>query len=152
MQVTWLRIRITILCLGFAASLFVPVAQFDQLSRLPAPMMISFGAFAVVCFALIPFMLLFVIGIQVANPMSDDKWTIPTHKSNPFQLGNPLPFFHFGAYLNAACGLGLMVASLWQGVLALAYGVLTLAAAFMFLVGIQLCIRVYAQKITKDDA
>ena len=56
-----------------------------------------------------PFALLFIISIQVKNPMSDKKWGIPNWESHPFNLRQPLTFFHFGAFFLMSIGLGFLV-------------------------------------------
>ena len=40
----------------------------------------------------------FVIGIQVFNKRSDKQWVKPSWLCNPFNLGQPLCFFHFGGW------------------------------------------------------
>jgi hypothetical protein len=53
-----------------------------------APIVLVFGVVAV----------LFVIGIQAANPWSAKVWSRPSWSENPFSMRQPCQFFHFGAW------------------------------------------------------
>lgn len=108
------------------------------------------GIFAIAGVLLMPVMLLAIIGLQALNPWSDDLWTRPTHRSNPFRLGNPLLLFHFAAYFAAASGLGVLVSSLWHGLYAAAYGALGILGAASVLVGVRLCMRVFKHKMAEE--
>lgn len=144
---TWLKIRIGLIAFGFVSALFVPRARFEELRSFPSWVLAVVAGFAVVSLALIPVMLLFVIGIQTINPFSDKEWTPPTHHSSPFRLGNPLLFFHFGAFFIGAGGLGLLVSSLWNGLFAAAHGLLVVLGSLMLLVGVRVCMRVFKHKM-----
>ena len=144
---TWLRIRLGFMALVFLAGLFVPAEQFEELRSRPNRTLATVGVFKVVSLSFIPLMLLLVIGIQAVNPFSDDKWTVPTHRSNPLRLGNPLLFFHFGAFIGGASGLGMLVSSLWNGLFVAAFGAVVVLGSIMSLVGVRLCSRVFKHKM-----
>jgi len=144
---TWLRFRLGLITLSFVVAIFAPVEQPDALMSSPTWVHVVEAVFLVVSLALIPVMLLFVISLQAANPFSDAKWTPPTHRSNPFRWGNPLLFFHFAAFLSGAHGSGLLVSSPWKGPIVAAYGAVVLFGAFMLLVGVRLCMRVFKSKM-----
>jgi hypothetical protein len=54
----------------------------------------------------------FVLGLQKINPMSTASWRLPRWSDNPFSLRQPLPNFHFSAWLFIALGLGSVVVGL----------------------------------------
>jgi hypothetical protein len=41
----------------------------------------------------------FVLAIQFVNKKSDEIWKYPSWSENPFQLKQPIQFFHLGAWL-----------------------------------------------------
>lgn len=40
----------------------------------------------------------FVLGLQVLNKKSDEVWSLPSWKENPFSSKQPLQFFHLGGW------------------------------------------------------
>lgn len=43
--------------------------------------------------------ILFVVGMQVVNPLSAKVWHKPDWNCNPFSLKDPIQFFHLAAYI-----------------------------------------------------
>jgi hypothetical protein len=105
----------------------------------------------IVATLVIPFMLLFIIGLQAANPLSDKVWTPPDHRSNPFRFSNPLFFFHFAAFCVGAAGIGALVSVIWNGLIVLLYGGQLILAAVMLLVGVRWCMRVFSHKMVREQ-
>ncbi len=147
---TWFKIRIVLFVLNFAGALFVPNPQIEEFSRTSGMDRIFISAFLVFGAVLLPFMLLFILAIQVINPLSDKIWARPNHYCNPFRLGNPLLFFHFAAHLFAVIGLGIIISSLWRGLFTAIYGLLIVVYALSMLIGVRLAIRVFKRKIAED--
>jgi hypothetical protein len=98
----------------------------------------------------VPFMLLLVVGFQAFNPFSARRWTKPTWFSNPFNLRDPLQFFHMGAYHFLAGGLGALLSVPFRGIIALPMALLLLACGAGVLLGIQLCIATLRWKFKND--
>lgn len=148
----WFRIRIGLIAVTFVMGLFSAREEISELEQLPASalrftaMHLGFGIL------LMPLMLLFVIGIQATNPLSDKTWTRPTHSSNPLRLGNPLLFFHFAAYVFGASGLGVAVSALWNGPYAAAIGLLLIAGAGSVLAGLRLSMWVFKDKMAREPS
>jgi hypothetical protein len=57
--------------------------------------------------------MLLVIGIQAFNSRSDPEWSYPAWALNPYKLGQPMQFFHFGGYFILAAGVGALLRSLF---------------------------------------
>ena len=93
-----------------------------------------------------PFALLFVIGIQVINPLQDKKWTIPDLDSNFLKLSDPLHFFHAVAHIISATGLGTMIGSLFDDFSNFIVGLAMLSGSLSTLLGVKLCTIVFSVK------
>jgi len=144
----WFRIRLVLICLGFVVGIASPPWLSDELlSEIPWPFVA--GALAMALF-FPPIALLFVIGIQAINPWSDRWWHRPTHRSNPFRLGNPLLFFHFAVYFSAVGGLGQLASGIWSGAGAALTGLSVLIGSGSTLLGLRLCMGVYRHKMAGD--
>lgn len=147
----WFRIRMALFVLTFLSALLVPNPQIEELSATSGMDQIFLFVFLGVVAVFIPFMLLCTLAIQAINPFSDKVWTRPTHQSNPFRLGNPLLFFHFGVYLCAASGLGIIVSSLWRGLFAAVFGLIMLVYSVSILLGVRLTMRVFKHKMAGES-
>ena len=149
---TWFRIRISLFVFSFAAALFVPNPQIEELSTASGmDRIFLFAALAVIA-VVIPFMVLAVLAFQAINPFSDKTWKLPTHHSNPFRLGNPLLFFHFAVYLGAAAGLGTVISSVWRGLFAAILGLILLVYSLSVLIGVRLTMRVFRYKMAAESS
>ncbi len=143
--------RIRSLRLAFLAIMFIQSAvvstfqQNDLSAHLSGTMFYVFCAVAVV---LSPFMMLWVIGIQiVVNRFSDSRWELPTSDSNPLQLTNPLPVAHFASQLSVVSGAGLLLASIWCGWHVCLMGLTSVLVGMGWFLGLLWCIRLASDKI-----
>ena len=85
--------------------------------------------------------------MQVANPRSDAVWIRPSWNANPFDFGQPLQFFHVGAYHFLVAGATALFMYFSVGSSALAWAAqLALLGAGTWL-GIRLCILVFRKKM-----
>lgn len=115
---------------GFACSRVGPTAarffmlQFPRLGMIPFPLVITLSVLLLLA---TPFLVTRVISLHTRNRLSDELWSRPTHKDNPFHFGNPLHFLHFAAYLLAAAGFGALTSSYLLGMYGILSGVATLA-------------------------
>lgn len=50
-----------------------------------------------------------VIGLQALNPWSGKSWLRPSWSANPFDLNNPLHFFHLAGFTFLAAGVGALL-------------------------------------------
>ena len=143
------RIRLLFYGLGFIQPLFIPFGKVVKDVFFDPPIQTLVILFAVCLFStiLIPIMLLTFVGIQAINPFSDKTWTRPSHRSNPLYLGNPLFILHFAAFFAGFGGFGAIVSFPWNGVVAVGYGVLVFVGSAMFLIGLELCMRVFKHKM-----
>jgi hypothetical protein len=91
--------------------------------------------------------MLFVVGIQAFNPRSDAEWAYPNWALNPFRLGQPLQFFHFGGYFMLAAGVGALLRSLFVDAMPVAEPVLFTFCGAGVLVGVWCCTRVFKKKM-----
>jgi hypothetical protein len=96
--------------------------------------------------------MLFVIGIQAFNPRSDREWLYPGWALNPFKLGQPLQFFHFGGYLILAAGVGALLRSLFAHDMPLAEPVVLTFWGAGILVGVWCCTRIFRKKMVRTSA
>ncbi len=147
----WLKIRLILFAVSFGSALFVADPQIEELSRTAGMDRIILCVILSLVGVCIPFVLVCVLTIQTINPLSDRLWARPTHKSNPFHLGNPLLFFHFAAYFFAAAGLGIIISSLWRGPCAAICGLITVVYSLSLLIGVRLVMKVFEHKMEKES-
>ena len=126
--------RLIIVALGFISGLLTPNELPE--SELPHPFLI---------FAIMPILILPVIGIQKLNPMSSPIWEKGSWLANPFNLKQPLQFFHMSGYFFVASGIGLLAASVYhEGSTKLA--IVLIAIGLGVLLGIKLCERLFVRE------
>jgi len=106
-----------------------------------------FYVFCVSCVILSPFMVVWVLGIQIINPFSDSHWQLPTPDSNPLRLGNPLPLGHFASQLAIVSGAGYLLASTWCGWQAFLLGLTCLLVGIGWFLGLRWTIYLAGDKI-----
>jgi len=90
--------------------------------------------------------LLFVVGLQAANPRSAPEWRYPSWSVNPFSMSEPLQFFHLCGFVFIATGLGTAIRC--------AYEKRPITDALVFLVigagtvaGVYVCALVFRRKM-----
>jgi len=139
----WRRIFLAIV---FVQSVLVASLQHNELSTHFSGIM--FYAFCGIAVVLSPFMILWVIGIQILNPMSDPQWELPSSDGNPLRLGNPLNFAHFAAQLGLTSGVGYLLASSWCGFHTFVLAVTCVLVGLGWFLGLRWSIRIAGNKIT----
>jgi hypothetical protein len=90
--------------------------------------------------------LLFVVGVQRINPWSAKLWRYPDWSINPFQMREPIQFFHFGGYFMVASGAGGLIHQAFTGQLFFREGVL-LTFGTGILAGVRACTVAYQEKM-----
>lgn len=91
--------------------------------------------------------MLFVVGMQRLNPWTAKEWRYPSWTLNPFQLREPLLFFHFGAYFMLASGIGLLINQVTHGLPITGTSLIQLVFGAGILAGVKVCTLVYKDKM-----
>ncbi len=144
----WFRIRLGLMAFAFVASIAVPPPKASQFGNMSSRMAwIAFLASVLLSILALPVMLQLVFALQAVNPHSDKVWSRPTHQSNPFHIGNPLLFFHFGAYVIGTGSLGILISAIWNGLPALLGGLAGIVGASSVMLGVRVGIRVFKSKL-----
>ena len=142
----WLWARVAITVIGFVDGVAYPFVAPD----FPVGQGVWAHVFLVVggllgC-VLMPLMLLGIIGLQVVNPASSDRWTVPSWRTNFLNFSDPLHFFHMAAFVVMACGAGMLIAAPFSaGVFGL-HAIVAGLGGGSVLFGVRLCRRVYHTK------
>lgn len=97
----WLYVRIGLILISVIAAFFAPLEP----QAVPP---IGWGALLAI-FIFCPIGIVIVLGMQVANPMSAKVWRRPSWSLNPFNIREPLLFFHLGAYMFLADGMVMLM-------------------------------------------
>ena len=135
----WLYIRAALLVFVAVATLFVPLGP---QARPP----IGWEALAII-FIFCPVALVFVLGLQVVNPLSAKEWRHPSWNANPFNFSEPLQFFHLGAYVCLVQGVVTIARVAVSPVQFYVESLVPLAMAAGIFVGLQLVMRVFSSKV-----
>ena len=135
----WTFFRMSLVAVAFIAG--VLGAQAALVSE-RIPWITLLGMFALA----IPAMLL-VVGLQRINPWSAGTWQFPDWSLNPFQLREPLQFFHFTGYLLLAAGLGGIAGGLFGNHAITANNQVLVAGGAGQLCGIYACTIVFSNKM-----
>ncbi|MBW7930456.1 MAG: hypothetical protein H3C57_04010 [Gammaproteobacteria bacterium] len=135
----WKIFRMATVAAAFAAGLMG--AQAALVSQ-RIPWITLFAMFA----ASIPAMLL-IIWLQRINPWSAPAWRFPDWALNPFQLREPLQFFHFTGYLIFAAGLGGIVGGMYGSHAITANNQMLVAIGLGQLAGVYACTIVFRTKM-----
>lgn len=135
----WKIFRMSTVAAAFAAGLMG--SQATLLSQ-RIPWLTLFVMFA----ASIPAMLL-IVWLQRINPWSAPTWQFPDWALNPFQLREPLQFFHFTGYLIFAAGLGGIVGGMYGSNAITANNQMLVAIGLGQLAGVYACTIVFRAKM-----
>jgi hypothetical protein len=135
----WWVIRTSLVVLGAIVSFFVPLGP-------QAKPPIDWFALLLI-FASCPIALVFVLGIQVMNPMSSRVWRRPSWSANPFNFSEPLQFFHFGAYAMLVQGTVLLIRLAASPVPFYVEVLIPMTMGLGVLLGIQLTMLVFRRKM-----
>ncbi|WP_320042319.1 hypothetical protein [uncultured Desulfobacter sp.] len=96
---------------------------------------------------LVPFALVFVIGLQYFNNFSEKIWDAPSWFLNPFTFKQPLQFFHFLTFILIAFGLSSSLSLFWNGFNRAPEAIMPLALGCALLTGLHICIYIFNKKI-----
>ena len=94
--------------------------------------------------------MVFVIGIQAANPLSAPRWRKPRWTINPFLFKEPLQFFHLAAFHFLAAGLSACAAIPFIGWKAAPYAVFFLAMGGGAWAGVSLSMVLFRKKMVDE--
>jgi hypothetical protein len=135
----WFWVRIGLLIYGFIMGLFYPsqAAVNDSGVDWMASLMVII---------IMPFGMLFVIGIQAFNPISATEWRKPSWEINPFLLKEPLQFFHLCAFFFIASGLSACLSVTFRSVEGAPLAVLILSCGVAAWLGVQMSVQVFKKK------
>ena len=144
----WYRVRMALYTVaavqGFAAPIVNPPAE--VLVDLSGPVRVV----AIILSMLAPLgmgpVVFIVIAITAINPFADDHWPWPNHDTNPLQLGNPLPFFHFFSYFILAAAGGALLATPFAGWLGVGAAVALALGGLSCLAGVHAAARFATNK------
>lgn len=140
---TWAWVRIILLAVSFLAALLGPSALTD----IPA-----IGWYDLVAILVLSALgLLFVIGLQALNSRSAPVWNVPSWEANPFQLTQPLQFFHLGGYFALSAGIGSILRSLINEWTLQPGTFMWMVLGIGLLTGVQLCVMVFRRKIKTSE-
>ena len=135
---------------GALVGVFFLGGLFGQSRPIDFPYAWPYIAGAVFAFGVVG--MLFVVGIQAANPRSDLAWTYPRWARNPFTMRQPLQFFHLGGYAFMAAGTGALLRALFVPTTSVDEPlVITFWGAGM-LAGVWCCVRVFRRKMELSRA
>ena len=138
-RVNWLFVRLTIIALTVVLALFSPAYEFQETPDIAWVSVLVVFIFAVVGIQ-------FVIGIQVFNSVLPKKWIRPGWRSNPFDLKQPLQFFHFAGWFMLASSLSYLPAGFGGTHESVVMVAMPASCGFGILTGIKLSFLVYRQK------
>jgi len=136
----WLWVRVAIVAIGGISGFSFASPEAVAQSNL------NWGA-CVLIFLVVPFGLLFVIGIQAFNPMSATTWRRPSWYINPFLFSEPLQFFHFGAFYFIAGGLVGVATLPFRGFSAAPLAFSLISVGLGMWLGVQLCMITFRKKM-----
>ena len=138
----WKKVKIAVCALGGVQSAAVPPSELLSIRWVDAAIMVVVA----------PLVVVLVAGLQSANPASERQWRRPTWNANPFNLGQPLSFFHLAGWFFFAGGLGLTIPAIRTGPQLLAAPLLLLCVGIGTLTGVRLCEMVFRWKFTRSGA
>jgi hypothetical protein len=141
---TWLYVRLAVVAFGAASGPTILNPQAVAESNVDWLACLAILAFT-------PVALLFVVGIQAVNPYSAKIWTRPSWYANPFNLRQPLQFFHPSAFFFMAGGVAAIPALPWAGVSAAPLAFILLTCGVGALLGVCLCVVTFRSKIADSE-
>lgn len=94
-----------------------------------------------------PIMILFVVGLQAANPLSAPVWRRPSWSLNPFQPKEPLQFFHLGAFHSMAGWVVGLAAAVFRGPAGVPLALSLISIGCGIWLGVRLCMIVFKRKM-----
>jgi hypothetical protein len=94
--------------------------------------------------------LLFVVGMQVVNPLSAKVWHKPDWNRNPFNLKDPIQFFHLAAYIMFAQGAVVLSRLLFSNIPFYLESLVPLVIGAGVLIGIKLAMHLFKVKYPEN--
>lgn len=134
----WKLLRFALISIVVVASFFTPL---EPQAKPP----IDYFALLVI-FLFCPIGLLFVIGIQFINPQSQRVWNKPAWSLNPINFGDPVQFFHLGAYVMLAQGVVTIIRIVTIGIPIYIEAFIPLVMSGSILLGVKLVMLVFRSK------
>lgn len=138
-RVNWLFVRLTIIAVAVVLALFSPANESQE-----TPDVAWVSVPVVFIFAVVSMQ--FVIGIQAFNSMSAKKWIRPGWRSNPFNLKQPLQFFHFAGWFMLASSLSYLPAGFGGTHDSMVLVAMPASFGLGTLMGVKLSVLVYRRK------
>lgn len=138
-RVNWLFVRLIIIAIAVILALFFPVNAFQE-----TPDMAWVSVLVVFIFAVVSVQ--FVIGIQAFNSMSAQKWIRPGWRNNPFNLKQPLQFFHFAGWFMLASSLSYLPEGFGGAHDSMVLVAMPASFGFGILMGVKSSVLVYRRK------
>jgi hypothetical protein len=139
----WTIIRVTCVAATLLSSAFITQVP-AQAEDTPAWFLIAAFIFGIVG-------LLFVVGIQRVNPFSAELWRYPKWSINPFQIREPLQFFHFGGNFMIASGAGTALHQIFSGPALHISDCVPLVFGLGILCGVRVCTVVHQNKMVANE-
>ncbi len=106
----------------------------------------------IVIFLFMPFLLIFLLGLQLINKSSSETWKNPSWFLNPLNLGQPLQFFHFASFFFIFIGVSSLISLIWNGPNCIYQAALPLSIGIGLLSGIHFSMLIFKNKIEKNKS
>jgi hypothetical protein len=139
---TWKKIRIGIIVIAAATAFFLPVELHEEPSMNWTEL--------VILFVFVPIGLLFIIGIQAVNPFSAKEWKKPDWDMNFLNFTDPVPFFHFGAYIMLVQGAVMLCRLPFENAQFHPESFMSLLMGVSVLLGVQIIMLVFRSKYKRS--
>jgi hypothetical protein len=137
----WVIVRWTIILMAAAGELLAPLHPWAQPPIGWVALLAIFGGCSIG--------MLFVLGLQAANPFSAKQWLRPSWHSNPFNFRQPMQFFHLGAYVCFAQGWVLLLRLTLSRVPFYLEALVPFVMALGILAGLQLVSLLFRAKVER---
>ncbi len=138
----WKFLRIALISCVAVSSLFTPLEPKVNLA-------INWSTLGVI-FVFSFLALLFVVGMQVVNPLSAKVWHKPYWNRNPFSLKDPIQFFHLAAYIMFAQGAVVLSRLLFSSITFYLESLVPLVIGGGVLIGIKLAMHLFKVKYAEN--
>ena len=138
----WKLLRVALIGIAIIGSFTIPLEP----QAVPP---IDYIALLVI-FLFCPVGLLFVLGIQAANPKSEKTWNKPAWELNPLNFSDPIQFFHLGAHIMLVQGVVTLFRISLSGVPFYIEAYVPLVMAGGILLGVKLVMLVFRSKFSEN--
>lgn len=134
----WVIVRLALVAIYFFLNLRAGPQAVEGIEEAPPLLLLVFGVIAVP----------FVVSIRRIRP-GKPFWNYPGWQRNPFNLQQPLQFFHFAGWFFMAMGAGLAAHALRTGVPVSNMALVWLAFGAGVLAGAHLSTRIYRGRMVE---